>query len=471
MMFIACSDDTPEGIAGFTNVADITGVPGFATVGLPLRLTGTVVPATANNKTIVWSIYNNGGDVGANISRDTLNATQAGTITVRATIVNGTSAGTADFTKEFPIVVSAEFIAVNDITIDGSHEMSARTPFPIQYTIHPLNASMTNVEWWIEDDGGTGAYFTGNTLHANIGGEVSIRATIKNGIAMNTDFVLEEPIIITVLGAPANEVLLDNFEMRQLDEEGNTGFTNQNALSLRGITNAGTWYAYANSEADVAEDGSGGSTQFGVVESFQTEEGVNILVGPNNSSTEESMLTVLGSGRMIAALDALRASTAATHYENENGEWVQCEDGAEDCGTPGGWYYVTIETPFLIGGTAVDFSNLRSIRLTGTVKGALLMQIAYAPNTEIPQFGWNISSADNNTDRVMNGEEFLVSDMERLNVWSGAPDLAKEDALASAGAFVFTLDTEGGTRADIDISEIVLIFNDADGVPSQFNPQ
>jgi len=88
---------------GFVAVTNITGVPTAATVGTALTLTGTVEPATATNKTIVWTVTNGTGT--ATVSGNTLSPTGEGTVTVKATIANGTAQGT-DYTKDFTITVS-----------------------------------------------------------------------------------------------------------------------------------------------------------------------------------------------------------------------------------------------------------------------------------------------------------------------------------------------------------------------------
>jgi len=89
----------------FIPVTNITGVPTTATAGTPLILTGTVVPSNATNTTISWSVVN-AGTTGATISGNTLNTSAAGTVTVRATIPNGTAQGT-DYIQNFTITVTA----------------------------------------------------------------------------------------------------------------------------------------------------------------------------------------------------------------------------------------------------------------------------------------------------------------------------------------------------------------------------
>ena len=91
-------------VTPFVAVTGISGVPTAATVGTDLTLTGTVAPAGASFKTIVWSVKN-AGTTGATISGSTLSTTNNGTVTVTATIANGTAAGTA-YTQDFTIAVS-----------------------------------------------------------------------------------------------------------------------------------------------------------------------------------------------------------------------------------------------------------------------------------------------------------------------------------------------------------------------------
>jgi hypothetical protein len=67
-------------------VTGITGVPTAALVGRGLTLSGTVEPAAATNKTIVWS--------GSGVSNGVLTAASAGSYTVTASIANGVSSST-----------------------------------------------------------------------------------------------------------------------------------------------------------------------------------------------------------------------------------------------------------------------------------------------------------------------------------------------------------------------------------------
>jgi uncharacterized protein YjdB len=87
----------------FVPVADITDVPANATAGTALALSGSVLPANATNKTVVWSVKS-AGSTGATVSGSTFNAATSGTAIVTATVANGSAVGTA-YMKDFTINV------------------------------------------------------------------------------------------------------------------------------------------------------------------------------------------------------------------------------------------------------------------------------------------------------------------------------------------------------------------------------
>jgi sugar lactone lactonase YvrE len=67
---------------------DISGVPVKAWPGVPLSLTGTVIPAHASYRTIQWAVKEPGA-TGAVIDGNTLLASEEGTLVVTATVYNG----------------------------------------------------------------------------------------------------------------------------------------------------------------------------------------------------------------------------------------------------------------------------------------------------------------------------------------------------------------------------------------------
>jgi hypothetical protein len=98
----------------FKAVTDITGVTTSGYMNLKVTLAGSVVPANATNKTIVWSLVDGGATgVSALDGGNAFTATATGTVKVRATITNGKTASTA-YTKDFNInIPNAVGISVN----------------------------------------------------------------------------------------------------------------------------------------------------------------------------------------------------------------------------------------------------------------------------------------------------------------------------------------------------------------------
>jgi hypothetical protein len=96
----------PQHTPRFRATTDIAGVYAQTSVGVPLVLTGKVVPSDADNQNIVWNIANV-GTTGAAISDSTFTATSSGTARVQAAITNGEAVG-VDYAKNF-------YITVNDI--------------------------------------------------------------------------------------------------------------------------------------------------------------------------------------------------------------------------------------------------------------------------------------------------------------------------------------------------------------------
>jgi len=85
-------------------VASITGAPTEVVAGNPVTLMVAVSPANATNQIIAWSVLNP-DPTGATLSGNVLNTANAGTVTIRATIVNGAGVST-NYTQDFVIVVT-----------------------------------------------------------------------------------------------------------------------------------------------------------------------------------------------------------------------------------------------------------------------------------------------------------------------------------------------------------------------------
>ena len=177
---------------GFVVVADITELPTEGTAGTDLTLTGTVEPENATNQTITWAIVD-AGTTGATLSGSTLSTTAAGTVSMKAVVEKGKSE-TEDYEKEFDIEIkaaSADFVPVESIT-GVPTTATAGKACKLTGTVNPSNATNQDITWEITDDGGTGASLDDqNHLTTETGGEVTVTATIANGLGENQNYTEE----------------------------------------------------------------------------------------------------------------------------------------------------------------------------------------------------------------------------------------------------------------------------------------
>jgi|GEM_PF-2505416 len=190
----------------FIEVVRIDDLPTTAVAGTTLTLTGTVYPPNATNRTIVWSIPP--GTTGATITGDVLNAAVMGTITVRASVVNGLLSG-LPFTYDFEITVTSDedFVQVTNITLTSAATVQAGTPLVLAGAVVPSDATNTAISWSVVDVGTTGATITRSspyTLNTTAAGTATIRASVLNGTPTGLAFTRDFDITVTEGAPPPN---------------------------------------------------------------------------------------------------------------------------------------------------------------------------------------------------------------------------------------------------------------------------
>jgi len=169
----------------FVAVSNITDVPEVMAVGEELILSATVLPSNATNNNIVWTIVD-AGTTGATISENVLEATNVGTITIRATIYNGSEASQA-FERDFVILVM-DHISVSSIT-GVPHFLPIGSFNFFRASALPQNATNSDIIWSVTDAGTTDATFIGNRLTTTRGGIAMLQARVIDGNNINEDFV------------------------------------------------------------------------------------------------------------------------------------------------------------------------------------------------------------------------------------------------------------------------------------------
>jgi len=169
-----CNVTVTAAAPAFVAVANITGVPTSAVAGVSLTLTATVTPAGATNQTITWSVAS-AGTTGANISGNTLTATAAGTVAVRATVVNGLTA-TTNYTQEFSITVSEPIVPMLSVSTAALDFSSAAGSQTFNVTSNVTGWTVASNQTWA-----TVAPATGNN-----NGTVTVTVTANTGAASRT---------------------------------------------------------------------------------------------------------------------------------------------------------------------------------------------------------------------------------------------------------------------------------------------
>jgi hypothetical protein len=171
----------------FVPVTNITNVPDSGEVGSEADLTvATVVPNTANNKTIVWTVKEPGatGLTTANIVNGKFTATTPGTVKLTATIANGTAEGT-NYTKDFDILISmpGSFVAVTNITGVPDEGTVGSLVSLAGATVVPNTATYKTIAWRVTSAGvglSLGA-LDGNSFTPTLAGTVGLTAFILSG--------------------------------------------------------------------------------------------------------------------------------------------------------------------------------------------------------------------------------------------------------------------------------------------------
>jgi len=131
-------------------VLKITDVPYAMVIGTPLELTGKVLPESAPNKEIVWSIKN-AGNTGATLTGNTFEASKTGLATISATIANGLGDG-EDYVQDFKIYVC---VSVTPYTV-ADVVNNVYTDFPNRgKIIYTINGTEQNELFYDKHENGT----------------------------------------------------------------------------------------------------------------------------------------------------------------------------------------------------------------------------------------------------------------------------------------------------------------------------
>jgi endo-1,4-beta-xylanase len=198
------TDPDPGPADSFVAVTDITGVQtgGFTETAVDLGA-AAITPDDASNTTIEWTVKeaDTTGVSNAGIVNNKFTPAAAGTLTLTATIANGTAQGTP-FAKDFTIRISQKgaFVPVADITgVPDSGFVSA----PVSLggaTVVPDNANNKTIVWSVKTEGAGVTSITGNSFTPSAAGSLTLTATIANGKTESENYTQDFTIAISEEG-------------------------------------------------------------------------------------------------------------------------------------------------------------------------------------------------------------------------------------------------------------------------------
>jgi endo-1,4-beta-xylanase len=204
----------------FVPVMEIRGVPDSGFVGDEVDLSAAkVTPSAADNKAIVWTVKNAGatGVSDTDVAEGKFTPAATGTLTLLATIVNGSSPDT-NYTQEFTIIISTAEAFMPVINITGIPDRgTAGSPVSLSgATVAPGTATYKDISWVVKDAGDTGVtsamVAVGSSFTPGAAGTLVLTARIlsgkEEGVPYTQDFTIAiEPAFVPVSdidGIPGN---------------------------------------------------------------------------------------------------------------------------------------------------------------------------------------------------------------------------------------------------------------------------
>jgi len=347
------------------------------TVGVPVPLEATVVPANASFKTIEWRVEGPDAHT-AYISDNVLHFTAPGSPRLVATIKNGKI--TEDY-ETGAILQANAHTPVESIT-GVPDSAAAGFPLTLSGTVTPDNASFSSIIWSVVNPGTTGATISGNTLNTTGAGTVTIQATVKNGLTAASDYTQDFTITVTsfvpvtnITGIPGSSFTYTILNLNgtvepanatnktitwSVADAGNTG----GKIRFDGIsftaTNGGTAIVRAT-----IKNGLGPSTDY--TQDFP----IDVLVAATNISGTPSLDQLVGTPVPLTGTVEPPNATYKTiewHVEDPRGSGAYIEDDVLYTTSPG--------HPIVVG-------TIRNGKITGDFTSRLYFVIQPIPVTGI----------------------------------------------------------------------------------------
>jgi uncharacterized protein YjdB len=279
---------TVTGAGGLTQITQDNGT---------LQLTATVLPTTATNKTVTWTIINGTGQATIN-STGLVTAASNGTVTAVATASDGSGV-----TGTLVITISNQVIPVTSITVTGAGGLTQITQdngtLQLTATVLPTNATNKTVTWTIINGTGQATINSTGLVTAVSSGTVTAVATASDGSGVTGTLVItiSNQVIpvtsITVSGAGGlTQITQDNGTLQLTAAVLPTNATNKavtwsiiNGTGQATISSTGLVTAVSNGTVTARATANDGSGVYG-----------QLVITISNQVIPVTSITVLGAG-------------------------------------------------------------------------------------------------------------------------------------------------------------------------------
>lgn len=193
----------------FNPITGITGLPTEMSANSTITLAGVVAPEDATFTSISKYEVLDAGTTGATVSGNMLTAPGDGTVTLRATVYNGS--GSSDYTQDFEVTVN--YKPLTEITgIPSSIQNGVAVTLTPGFI--PSDASYRSVVWGVKSGSAT---VNGNSITPTAPSTLVLTATVANGTEYGTDFTKD--FTITVPSVPVTDITASIPATLTIDQE------------------------------------------------------------------------------------------------------------------------------------------------------------------------------------------------------------------------------------------------------------
>ncbi|NJK97449.1 MAG: T9SS type A sorting domain-containing protein [Bacteroidales bacterium] len=153
-----------------------------------LQIYALVLPDSASNRTVTWSVINGTGKASIN-SSGLLTAISNGNVTIKATANDGTG-----ISGSLIVNISGQIVPITSINVKGANNATTINTnggtLQMNAVILPSNATNKTVTWAVINGTGKASINSSGLLTAITNGNVTVKATAKDGTSISGSLIV-----------------------------------------------------------------------------------------------------------------------------------------------------------------------------------------------------------------------------------------------------------------------------------------